>query len=316
VASGLKPGELVLAAAVARRFYLEDRAKTEIAQEFHLSRFKVARILERARETGLVKIEISLPAELDADLSDRLRAAYSLHHAVVVATSDIPEESLRSHLGAVAADLLSELVEEGDLLGIAWGRTLDAMTSALERLAPCTVVQLTGAAGTINVTEDSVEIVRRVAAVSGGPSYPIYAPLIVDSPATAAALRRQPHVAEAIRRFDRLDKAVLAIGSWDPPNSQLLDSLDNADRELLRGRGARAEICATLVGEDGRLIAPDLADRSIAITADQLKRIPEVIAVAGGRNKVRAIRAVLAAGFITSLVTDSTAALELIAARP
>jgi transposase len=48
------PASLVLSASVARRYYLDGRSKTEIADEFGLSRFKVARLIETARATGLV----------------------------------------------------------------------------------------------------------------------------------------------------------------------------------------------------------------------------------------------------------------------
>ncbi len=310
--SGLKPLQLVEAAAIARRYFLEDRSKKEIAEEFGISRFKVSRILDRARANGLVRIEIDLPASIDGELSDRLRAAYSLRHAIVVNTPHEPEKVLRAHLGEIAADLLSELVEEGDVLGISWGRTLNAMTASLGRLALCTVVQLTGAAGAVDVTENSVEIVRRVASISGGPAFPIYAPLIVDTAETAAAIRRQPQVAEAMGNFDRLTKAVVAVGSWDPPNSQLRDAMSAAEREALRALGVRAEICATLIDDEGHAVADDLMERSIAITAEQLRRVPEVIAVAGGPTKAAAIRAVLAGRYITSIVTDGTAARALL----
>ena len=43
------PAELVLAASVARRYYIEGLSKTEIADEYGLSRFKIARLLETAR---------------------------------------------------------------------------------------------------------------------------------------------------------------------------------------------------------------------------------------------------------------------------
>jgi DNA-binding transcriptional regulator LsrR (DeoR family) len=312
MASRLKPLELVRAAVIARRYFIEGRSKTEIAEEFGLSRFKVARSLDQARASGLVRIEIGLPAELDAELSDRLRAAYGLHHALVVTTSDEPEAELRTHLGEVAAGLLSELVVEGDVLGIGWGRSLTATTLALTALAHCTVVQLTGAVGSVGMTEDSVETVRAVAAISGGPAFPIYAPLILDAPDTAAAIRRQPHVAEAIRRFDLLTKALVAIGSWDPPNSQLREALSAADRQSLESLHVRAEICATMIDDSGSSVAPDLVERSIAISAAQLLRVPEVIAVAGGRSKTAAIAAVLKAGIITSLVTDVAVARALL----
>jgi DNA-binding transcriptional regulator LsrR (DeoR family) len=308
----LKPEELLQVAALARRYYLEGKSKSDLAEEFKISRFRVARLLDRARESGLVRIEIVLPAHIDAELSARLREAYALRHAIAVDTPDEPEESLRAHLGEVSAGLLSEIVEDGDVLGIAWGRTIQAMTGALTQLARCTVVQLTGAVGRIRVSEDSVEIVRRVAALAGGSSYPIYAPMVVDSAETAAALRRQSHVNEALKCFDRLTKAVVAIGSITPPNSLLYDALDGATRDALRRQGARGETCAIPIDEAGCVVSPEVLDRTIAITPDKLRRVPEVLAVAGGRSKAGAIRAVLAAGFVTSLVTDATTARALL----
>ena len=63
------PAQLVRAANVARRFFIDGRSKSEIAAEYGVSRFKIARILDEARATGIVRIEIRLPAGLDASLA-------------------------------------------------------------------------------------------------------------------------------------------------------------------------------------------------------------------------------------------------------
>lgn len=312
----LKPAESVQAVTIARRYYFENLSKKEIGDEFGISRFKVSRVLDRAREAGLVRIEIGLPAAIDAELSDRLRRAFGLHYAIVITAPNEPDELLRAHLGEMAASLLTEVVVEGDVLGIGWGRSLNSMTAALRGLAHCTIVQLTGAIGSADVLENSIEMVRRVAAVSGGRAYPIYAPLVVDTPETADAIRRQPQVAEAFRLFDRLTKAVVAIGSWDPPDSQLRNGVDEFEREAMRSLGVRAEVCSTLVDDDGHAVAAELTVRQIAIGGDQLRRIPEVIAVAGGRAKAAAIRAVLIGGYVTSLVTDASVAQVLLDGVP
>src|SRR4051812_42579896 len=73
--------EVVLTASIARRYYLDGRSKVEIAEEFGLNRFKVARLLEAARESGLVRIEIRHPGELDVELSGRLQERFALQHA-------------------------------------------------------------------------------------------------------------------------------------------------------------------------------------------------------------------------------------------
>ena len=78
------PAHLVLTASVARRYYLDGRSKVEIAEEFALSRFKVARLLEDARSSGLVRIEIGHPGVVDVELSGtadgRARAAALRRH--------------------------------------------------------------------------------------------------------------------------------------------------------------------------------------------------------------------------------------------
>lgn len=306
----LRPSELIRAAGVARRYYLDGMSKVDIANELGISRFKVARVLDEAREAGLVHIEIAVPAEIDTDLSDALRSAFGLHDAIVVATGEDEGTAVRSQVGRVAATYLTEIIEEGDVIGLACSRTLHDMARALTELPKVTVVQLTGAHPG-GVEENSVEIVRRVASIARGPAFPIYAPLVVDDAATARSLRNQPQVADAMKRYPDLTKAIVAIGSWEPAESLVRASLPKAEGAALRKRGVRAEVCARLMDDEGNSL-PDLADRVIAITAEELRRVPEVIAVAAGTAKAQAIRAVLKGGFVTSLVTDAGAARVLL----
>ena len=176
-----RPAQLILIASVARRYYLEGRSKVEIAEELGLSRFKVARLLETARASGLVHIEIADPDMIDVDLSGRLQDAYGLQHAVVVDTPDDSPTTLRELLGNAAAELLTEIVTADDVLGLAWSRAVSAMTNALDRLPPIPVVQLTGALVQPDVADSSVDLVPQVPASPGEPhisftpprSYPI-----------------------------------------------------------------------------------------------------------------------------------------------
>ncbi|MEU3961576.1 sugar-binding domain-containing protein [Streptomyces buecherae] len=315
------PAELVQAAAMARRFYLEGKSKIQIAEEFGVSRFKVARVLETALDRDLVRIEIRVPAELDAERSDALRARYGLRHAVVVESAPALTDGLDDaagpattaptdpeNLGEVAADLLGELVDEGDVLGLAWGRSTINMAAALHRLPPCTVVQLTGVYDAGTAERGSVEAVRRAAAVSGGEAHPIYAPMLLPDSATAAALRRQPGIARAFEYFDKVTVAAVSIGSWAPGISTVYDMLSDEERAQYASLGAAAEMSAHLFDAEGRRIGRDLGERCITVEADRLRRIPEVVAIAGGLRKAEAIGAVLRSGLVTSLVTDTAVA--------
>lgn len=311
--TALTPGERSRLVTVARRFYLDDRSKIEIANELGCSRFKVARMLEQARALGVVTITLHDHGTIDPDLSARLAAHLGLRDAIVVETEG-GEVEARQRVGTAAAELLGATLRPGEVLGLAWGRTLNAMTESMPSLPRVSVVQLTGAVGS-NLDESPVEIVRKVALNSGGSAQPIFAPLVVDDAATATALRRQPDVAQALRMFDDVTTAVVSVGSWDPPNSQLRTTMNAADREELLARGVRAEIAAILLGADGSLVAPDFAQRCISITADQLSRIPRVIGVAGGAVKAAAVLAVARASLFTEVVTDRQLA-EAVLAGP
>ncbi|MGW7518286.1 sugar-binding transcriptional regulator [Streptomyces sp. NPDC054796] len=313
------PAELMQAAAMARRFYLEGKSKIQIADEFGVSRFKVARVLETALERDLVRIEIRVPAELDAERSDALRARYGLRHVVVVespsgtvnepASSESADDGADpENLGEVAADLLGELVTEGDVLGLAWGRSTIHMATALRQLPPCTVVQLTGVYDAGTADRGSVEAVRRAAEVAGGEAHPIYAPMLLPDPSTATALRSQTGIARAFEYFDKVTVAAVSIGSWEPGISTVHDMLSDEERAHYSSLGVAAEMSAHLFDAHGRRIGRDLGERCITVEAERLRRIPEVVAIAGGHRKAAAIGAVLRSGLVTSLVTDTAAA--------
>ncbi len=298
----------------ARRYFLDGASKSDIAAELGISRFKVARLLDEARRDGIVRIEIDAVPEVDDVLSRELAVAHGIRSAVVVRTIDGPEEFRRAQLGRASAMLLAETLEATDVVGISWGRTLHAMVGHLPALPPCSVVQMVGSVPTLELDVNSMELVRRVAERARGPVYPLHVPLIVDSPATAAALRLDPHVEQTMSMFGRLTRAVVGIGAWAPGGSTVRAALSADDARAADAAGAVADVCAIVLGSEGREIrTAGLPDRCIAVTADQLRAVPDVLAIAGGAAKVAGIRAALRSGLVHRLVTNEEAARLLLA---
>src|SRR5919198_4137125 len=305
------PAALVLTATVARRYYLDGASKSDIAAELGMSRFKVARLLERARETGIVRIELDARGEINLDLSVRLRAAYGLRHCVVIDAPEDDEQLLRSALGRAAAELLTEIVEPGDVLGLAWARSLMAMRTSLTRLPACDVVQLTGALS-LPSDDGSVELVRDLARKSNGQGFFYYAPMVLPDAATARVLRTQPDVARAIERFPDLTKAVIGVGAWRRGLSTVVGALTEQERRDIYDLGVRSELLGGQIDGEGNPVTTPLTDRLIGIDARQLHAVPDVIAVAYGTAKVDAVHAGMRGDFITSLVTHSAMASGLL----
>lgn len=310
----------VQAATIAHRFYVLGESKLEIAEAFGLSRFKVARILDTARERGLVRVEFDLPVPVDPALSEELRSAYGLDRVIVLERAErrVTRAEQRRRIGALAAQLLSEIATPDDVIGLSWARSVNVMTEQITSLPRCPIVQLCGVQAGTDMRDRSVETVARLARVSGGAAYPIFAPLVLPDRRTTETLRRQPGIAETFGQFRNLTKAVVSIGAWRENESTVYDALSPAERDAISKRGAKAEVAARLFDADGNALSTGLAHHVLAISHDELRRVPEVIALGYTTPKAEAIDAVLRSGLVTTLITDAeaaTEALRLAAAR-
>lgn len=302
-----------LMAEVARQHYLDRVPNVEIAQKLGISRFKVARLLERALDEGMVTITINDLGLEDAVLSDRLRDHLGLEECQVI-RSHGDEATIRTQVGAAAADLLTATLEDDDVLGLTWGRTLTATTTQLHALPRLTVVQLTGSVSG-GFGSSPIEILRTAALRSGGAVYPIFSPLIVEDAQTAASLRQHPEIRTALDHFPTVTTAVTSVGSWEPPSSQVREVMAPDDLAHAEERGCVADIAGILIAADGSPVDLEFQQRCVSVSYEQLRSIPRVLAVAGGAEKADAIRAVAQGGLITGLVTDHHLALKVLEAE-
>ncbi|MHB1171604.1 MAG: sugar-binding transcriptional regulator [Lacisediminihabitans sp.] len=300
------------AAVVARRYFIDGKQKNEIADDLGISRFKVARLLDDARAQGIVRIQVDLPIEVDLPSSDALAAAYGISRAIVVRTLAGSTDEIGALIGAAAADYLSGVVDADDVLGVSWGVGLTHVVDAVTSLAACEVVQLVGGVQTADMNVTGVELLRRLAQKNGGKAFPLHVPLMLRSSAVARGLRDDPSLEPTIERFGRISVALVGIGSWRPPHSALYREMPQPERESILAEGAVGDVCTFVFDDRGRLVQSEILDRTMGIGLEELRRVPKVIAVAGGPEKVDAIAAVLKSGLVNVLVTDAGTARELL----
>lgn len=310
--SASRRSPLLEAAIVARRYYIDNKQKSEIADELGISRFKVARLLDEARATGIVHIQVDMPAEIDITLGERLATSFGLSRAIVVNTVDSSSEVTGYLIGQACAELLESSLSADDVLGVSWGATLTHVADAVSSLPPCTLVQLVGGVSSVDLNVSGVELLRRFSAKSAGPTRVLHAPLLVRNADVAADLRAEPDISATLSEHDALTSALVGIGSWNPPKSTFYSHVDTVESAELRARGAVADMCALVFDQKGALLEGSLSERTIGISAAQLRAVPDVIAVAGGADKIAAIKAALASGIPNTLVTDSITAETLL----
>lgn len=326
---GAAAGE-ALAAQVARLFFEHQLTKVEISARLGVSRFRVARLLDRALAEGIVRIEFRDRPAQDRSLAGALQKRFGLERCVVA----VPTPNGAGATARLCADLVDGLLGDGDVIGIAWGSTIARVVGFMPARAAgrVDVVQMAGNSAAMGAGTAPGDLTRALAQRIGGRAHVLHAPTFVESADLRAALAREPEVAAAIDRFDALSIGLVGIGAlatpatttggtWAPdegaapePDSSLVRSgaLRPADVEALVAAGAVGDLLVHPFDGAGRFVAPDLGARAMAITVEQLRRVPRVIAVAAGAAKGPAIAAALRTGVVRILVTDAAAATRIL----
>jgi DNA-binding transcriptional regulator LsrR (DeoR family) len=310
IPAGADPVDVVI--EIATWFYIHGWSQIEIARALGLDPSTVSRHLKRAREEAIVRVEIRRPADRSLDLARALADRLGIARAVVVPDTDHPLETVAT----AAAEHLDGLLRSGMQLGTSWGHTLAAVVRHVRpgSVSGLTIAQLAGGLDESSPGIQGHELVQAL-----GATFPrsrmryLHAPAIVDSAAVADVIISDSSVSAALSAAASSEVALVGIGGMDDEATLARGGHVTADdRHRLIGHGAVGNMNTRFFDADGRP-AGDLDARTIAVSWEQLRAIPTVIAVAAGEHKAAAIAGAARTGCIDVLVTDELAARRLLA---
>ncbi len=299
---------------IATRYYLRADLQVEIARELGLDPSTVSRYLKRARDEGVVHVEIRPPMRADLLLGRRVAVRHGLAR-VVVAPGEPNDPSGEIALAGTAARYVEGLLRNGMRLGVSWGRTLAAVVHDLRAgaVSGLKLAQLAGGIADPNPGIQGHDLVRRMAELYPGSTVDyLHAPAIVGSDQAASALMGDRTVRAALDAARRSDLALVGIGQMAEGATLFRGGhVDPEDWAVLGAAGAAGNINTCFFDHAGDPIEA-LRARTIAVSLEELRAIPTVVAVAGGLDKARAIEGAIATGAIDILVTDEGTATALL----
>lgn len=302
-------------------YYAESRTQAEVAEAIGVSRASVANYLAEARRRGLVAIELRPDLLTSVAEGRALAARFGLSAAHVVPLPDEarPEPAaLRRRLGTAAAHALAPLLREGLTLGVAWGRTMLELARALpERALPgLRVAQVSGSS--LGDAESSPEACTAlIAGRLGARCWNLHAPAVLSTPALRDALLAEPALRRHMARLRGCDVVALGVGELHAGVAWAdTDALSGAAAEDYVARGAAGVLIGRFIDAAGREVEGPLSGRQIGMELAELAAAPLRLAVAGGPEKVAAVRAALTGGHVTHLVTDARTARALLEEAP
>lgn len=297
-------------------YYEEQLNQSEIAATLGTSRASIVNYLREARERGAVRITMNPQIMARSSLSRALTDRFGLQQVLVIPQAPGADAAQRLNaLGAAGARQLERMIAPDELLCVSWGRTVLAVADNAASIRPVegiTVVQVTGQA--MGKRAFSAELCAAIMARNlDAVSMNMLAPAVLSHAGLCQALRREP-VME--RQFDLIRQArtiVFGVGGLGADSTmRMADIATSAEIDAYAGAGAEAVLICRFIDREGRQIRRAFDDRMMGIELDTLRAIPQRLCVAGGREKTAAIRATLAGGYATHLVTDMDAAQALL----
>ena len=309
--------DLPLLIEVAMLYYEEGQTQAEIGRHLGTSRSTVSRLLQEARDRGVVQIKIDYSLARDSALERQLSEQFNLQVRVLRSFGRTSEEVIGG-VGQLAASYLEEVVRDGMIVGVSYGRSVASVVQhvAPKILADLVVLQVIGALGSGNPLLDGPDLARQLANKYGATYRYLHAPLMVESAEMKRRMVQEPLVGDLLRTAKEADLVLMGLSPLTADALGLIFTgyLDKDDLKSLRASGAVGHMCAQFFGPDGDLIRTPFNDRAMTIGLETLRRVPTVLTVAGGADKARAIHGALRGGYIGVLVTDDAAAKAVLAA--
>lgn len=297
---------------IAYWYYKVGMTQEQIANKLHMSRQRVNKLVNSLIDDGIVSITINGLENEDVVLESLIEQRFSLKQVIIADTeqNDLP---ILSVLGKKAGEFLDDFVQDGDKIGVSWGVTLG---ETIQYMRPshktnCHVVQLVGGVNTSNYSIKPDEITRMLAMKLDCNYSILYAPATMSSE-LAKEMAKEDFYKETFERIKECNIAIMGIGELSEKSTIVTEGyLSKEDHNRLVNAGYIGDICFNPFREDGGFGTIQLESRVTGVDLLILKKIPTVVAIAGGKWKADAVYGALNTGCIDILVIDSSIAGEL-----
>ncbi|MGY3766638.1 sugar-binding transcriptional regulator [Vagococcus vulneris] len=241
----------------------------------------------------------------------KLAELLNIEHCLIIPGDSDKEIKVLEHFGSVLTDVLGSQLPNGDnVIAVMGGTTMETVAKNMQELETprrhnLFVPARGGVGETINIQANSIS--GMMAEKTGGDFKVLYVPEQV-SHETYEILLQEPTVQRVLHLIEKANCVVHSIGQA----LRMAKRRGMAAEELsmLKNKNAVAESFGYFFNEDGDVV---YKIPRIGLQLKDLKHIPYVVAVAGGKHKAKAIQAYIKnAPAQTWLLTDEGAANQIL----
>ena len=284
-------------------YYFENMTQQAIADRLSISRMRVIKLLESARQTGVIQFRLRSDGVGVMQQSQQLMDKYHLKDVFLIPEVTPGETHPNESIARAGAMYIADRLGDDACISVGYGDTISRTLNHLATMVqtPVSCISLTG--GVSNYLPNARSN------VFNAKLYLMPAPLLASSAEMAGAMREESSVSEIIRMTDLSSFTLVGIGALGE-NATVFRTglLGPTDMFYLKMNHAVGDILGHFIDKDGKLIPTPIEERLIATPLDKLKEMSNVIGLASGQEKIEAIRAVLRGGYLDILITDEATA--------
>lgn len=298
---------------VAELYYTYGLTQQQIADKLQISRPWVSKLLKKAEELGLVRVDVITSTSGVKELEEEIQKKYRLKGVKVIKKAVTSDADI-VELGKAAANYFISILEPNDVIGVSWGKTLSALANHLIPIyyPDTTVVPLIGGMGhTPSLLSN--HIAMQISSAISGKCLLLHAPAFASNKHEKEVFLKNPLVSQVIEKSENIDIALVGLGSlW---NSTILEYNYITVNEIkdLEKVGAIGDIALHFIDASGRIVSHPIHERLIAGNLSKIRKSARIMmGVAGGLHKKEIVKAALVGKWIDILVTDIEVAHYLI----
>jgi DNA-binding transcriptional regulator LsrR (DeoR family) len=299
---------------ISKLYYFEEWTQADIAKKIGVSRPMVSKMLQKAKEKGIVEIIIHDDMDSPIELEEKIESLFGLKDVLIIPTSNLTDDKVKSTVGKAAAQYVSRHIRQSKKIGISSGSSLYHLVKEypIENRPDVKIIPLVGGTGTQKIELHSNQLAFELARKLNGTSESLYAPAIVETEELRLQLVQSPHIASVLEEGTQVDIAIVGIGT--PLVKSTLTEIGfikSEELDHLKSVGVVGDICSRLIKKGGQLANHPFNNKVIGIELEQLKKVDKVIGIGLGAHKADGILAALEGGYLDVLIMDDHTASEL-----
>jgi len=307
--------DIYLLYKIARYYYVDGISQNEIAEKVNISRSQISRLLQKARDMGIVKVSVSIPIDLDArELAGMVEDALGLKKVIIApvkGSNIIDDNSLIQAITNVASEFIPEEIKDCRVIGIGWGKTVYETSLQLsyynERDRNHYFIPLIGISGNDNPNLQINSIIDRFSERFRSKGLFINIPAVRESKIPLSQIENA-RLENLKSLWNHIDAAIVGLGPPPEISENIISELSQEYKERVIESKTCGDILSQFYYEDGRILDYEEGYTCVRFDINRLKKVKKVICLAGGVNKVNGIITAAKCGFINTLVTDSITA--------